>query len=160
MSISKTSDHIQMIIKLQNCSQEPPASSKAPNEDLKDMDVLRIFKIKIESRNWDHGCVKDQWPYSNQDPGAKPQSGTSSVLQSPKWWHTGHVCSLHLQNRDREPKFGSLVYQIPVTIYKSKSRCQTPIRNLQGAVKPQIWTWRKLILESLYSGNGSVWSQG
>ena len=28
-----------------NSSKEPPASSKAPNEDLKDMDVLSTFKI-------------------------------------------------------------------------------------------------------------------
>ena len=43
-----------------NPSQEPPALSKTPNEDLKDMDVLFIFKIKIESQNSDHGYIKDQ----------------------------------------------------------------------------------------------------
>ena len=48
---SKTSDHIQIKIKMPNPSQEPPASSKAPNEDLKDMDVLCTFKIKIQSQN-------------------------------------------------------------------------------------------------------------
>ena len=51
MGISKTSDHIQIKIKMPNPSQEPPASSKAPNEVLKDMDVLYTFKIKIESQN-------------------------------------------------------------------------------------------------------------
>ena len=49
MGVSKTSDHIQIKIKMPNPSQEPPASSKAPNDDLKDMDVLCTFKIKIES---------------------------------------------------------------------------------------------------------------
>ena len=49
-------------IKMPNPSQEPPASYKAPNEDLRDMDVLCAFKIKIESQNLDHGCNKDQWP--------------------------------------------------------------------------------------------------
>ena len=49
MGVSETSDHIQINIKMPNPSQEPPASSKAPNEDLKDMDVLCTFKIKIES---------------------------------------------------------------------------------------------------------------
>ena len=58
--ISKTSDYIQIKIKMPNPSQEPPASSKAPNEDLKDMDVLCTFKIKIESKNLDHGYIKDQ----------------------------------------------------------------------------------------------------
>ena len=82
--VSKTIDHIQIKIQMPNPNQEPPASSKAPNEDLKDMDVLCTFKIKIESHNLDHGCTKDQSPYPNQDPGSKPQSGPSSILQSPK----------------------------------------------------------------------------
>ena len=60
MGVSKTSDHIEIKIKMLNPSQEPPVSSKAPNEDLKDMDVLCIFKIKVESQNIDHGCIKDQ----------------------------------------------------------------------------------------------------
>ena len=66
-----------------NPSQELPASSKTPNDDLKDMDVLCTFKVKIESQNLDHECIKDQWPYSNQDQNAKPQSGTFSILESP-----------------------------------------------------------------------------
>ena len=77
---NKTHDKIQIKNKMSNPSQEPPASSKAPNEDLKDMDVLCTFKIKIESQNLDHGYIKDQWPYPNLDQDANPQSGTSSVL--------------------------------------------------------------------------------
>ena len=60
MGISKTNDHIQIEVKMPNANQEPPVSSKAQNEDLKDMDVLCTFKIKSESQNSDHGCVKDQ----------------------------------------------------------------------------------------------------
>ena len=60
MDVSQTSDHIQNKIKMPNPNQEPPGPSKAPNEDLKDMDVLCTFKIKIESQNSDHGCIKDQ----------------------------------------------------------------------------------------------------
>merc|ERR1711954_347709 len=74
MVVSKTSDHIHIHIKNPNPSQEPPASPKAPNEDLNGMDVLCTFKIKIESQNLDHSCIKDQWPYPNQDQDAKPQS--------------------------------------------------------------------------------------
>ena len=33
-----------------NPSQEPQASSRAPNEDLKDTDVLSTFKIKIGAK--------------------------------------------------------------------------------------------------------------
>ena len=53
MGASKTNDNIQIKIKMPIRSQEPSASSKAPNEDLKDMDVLCTFKIKIESQNLD-----------------------------------------------------------------------------------------------------------
>ena len=49
LGVSKTSDHIPIKIKMPNPSQEPPVSSKAPNEDLEDIDVLCNFKIKIES---------------------------------------------------------------------------------------------------------------
>ena len=47
------------------------------------MDVLCPFKIKIESQNSDHGCIKDQQTYPNQDQDAKPKSETSSFLHSP-----------------------------------------------------------------------------
>ena len=45
---------------MQNPSQEPPASPKAPNGDLKDMNVLCTFQIKIESKNSEYGYIKDQ----------------------------------------------------------------------------------------------------
>ena len=76
----------------------------------------------------------------NHDQDVKPQSGTSIILQSPKWGLKGHGCSLHLQNQDRKPKFGSWVHQRPVTISKSRSRCKTPVRNLHHPPKPQIRT--------------------
>ena len=99
-----------------NPSQKPPASSKAPYENLKDMDLLCSFKIKIQSQNSDHGYIKDQWPYLNQDQDDKSQSETSSILQSPKWGIKGHGCSLHLQNQDRESKLGSWLTHRLVTI--------------------------------------------
>ena len=119
-----------------NPSQEPPASSKAPNEDFKDMDVLCTLKIKIESHKFDHGYIKDQWPYPNQYQDAKPQSGTSSILQSPKWGLKGHGCSLHLQNQDREPKFKIWAYQRPVSISKSISGCQCTFK-----IEHKFGTW-------------------
>ena len=107
MGVSKTRDPIQNKINMPNPSQEPSASSKAPNYDLKEMDFVFAFKIKIESQNLDHGYLKDQQPYPNQVQDAKSQSGTSRILQGPKSGLKGHICSLHFQNQDREPKFGS-----------------------------------------------------
>ena len=49
MGISKASDHIQIKFKMANPSQEPSAISKAPNEDLVDIDVLFTFRMKMES---------------------------------------------------------------------------------------------------------------
>ena len=49
MGVSMISDYIQIKIKMTNPSQEPPVSSKAQNEDLKDMDAFCTFKIKIDS---------------------------------------------------------------------------------------------------------------
>ena len=60
MGVSRTSDSIQIKIKMTNPSQEPPPSSKAPPQDLCDMGVLCTFKIKMESKNSKHGCINDQ----------------------------------------------------------------------------------------------------
>ena len=123
------------MIKIPNPSWEPSASSKASNQDLKDIDILCIFKIKTESQNSEYGCTKDNWPYLNQYQDAKPQSETYSVLQSPKSGLKGHRCSLHLQIQARESKCWIWVYQRPVTISESRSGCQTPVRNLQHPSK-------------------------
>ena len=40
LGVSKTSDHIQIKVKMPNPSQEHPASSNTPNQDLKDIDNL------------------------------------------------------------------------------------------------------------------------
>ena len=68
---------------MSNPNQEIQALSKSQNQDLKDMDVLCTFKIKIEgqlselgfSNTIDHIQTMIQMP--------TPQSGTSNVLQRP-----------------------------------------------------------------------------
>merc|ERR1711954_150832 len=59
IGVLNTNDHIQIKIKMPNPSQEPPASFKAPTQDLKDMYVLCTFKIKIERQNFGNGCIRD-----------------------------------------------------------------------------------------------------
>ena len=80
MVVSNTSDHIRIKMKMPKFSQEPPAFSKALKQDLKDMDVLSAFKIKIESQISEHGYIKDQLLLQNVDIGVQPLSGTSSIL--------------------------------------------------------------------------------
>ena len=131
MCVPKTSDNIQINIRMPNPSQEPPASSKAPNQDLKDMDVLCTFKIKIESQNFEYGCTKDQWPYPNQYQDANPQSRTSSILKSQKSGLKGHGWFLQLQNQDanQNSEHGHIKDQWPCANYdhvsKSQSRTST-----------------------------------
>ena len=48
--VAKTSDYVNIKIKIPNPSQEPPASSKAPIQDLKDIDVLSTFKRQLDSQ--------------------------------------------------------------------------------------------------------------
>ena len=57
-------------------SQVLPDSSKTSNQDVTDMDILCTLKIMIESQNSDHGYIKEQRPYPNQDQDAKPQVRT------------------------------------------------------------------------------------
>ena len=101
------------------------------------MDLLCTLKIKIESQNSDYWYIKDLWTYLNKDQDTKPQSGTSSILQSLKWGLNGHGCSLHLQNQEWELKFGSWAYQWPVIKSESRLRYQTSVRNLQCPPKPK-----------------------
>ena len=69
-------------------SQEPPVSSKAPNQDLEDMDVLCTFKIKIETKIWitdvskpsDHITKKIQMPNPSQEPPESSKAPNKDVL--------------------------------------------------------------------------------
>ena len=132
------------------------------------MDILCNFKIKIESQNLDHGCVKDKWPYSNQDQDSKTKSGASSILKWQKIGFEGHRCSLHLQNHDAEtqseygcikdkwqypnydqdakPKSGtSTIIKSPKWGFKGHGFSLHLVRNLQCLPMPQIRTLRTWI---------------
>ena len=78
MGVSETGDHIQIKIKKANPSQEYPASSKASNQDLKDMYILYTFKIKTGSQNSKHGYnhiqTKIKIPNSSQETPASSEA--------------------------------------------------------------------------------------
>ena len=59
IGLSKTSDHIQIKIKIPNPSYDPPASPKAQILDLKDIGVLCTFKTKKESKTWNNVSSKN-----------------------------------------------------------------------------------------------------
>ena len=96
MVVAKNRDHIQIKIQMPNPSQEPSASSKAPNEDLKGHGCSLHLLNQDREQKFKSWCIKHQWPYPNQDPDAKPQSWTSSMLQSPKSGLRGHGFSVPL----------------------------------------------------------------
>ena len=110
MCVPKTSDHIQIKIKMQNPSQEPPASSKAPKQDFKDMDVLCTFKIKIESQNLKYGITKDQWPYANhyqdENPSQKPQASSRAPNEDLKDMDV--LCNFKIKIECQNSEYGSI----------------------------------------------------
>ena len=82
MGVLKTNDYIQIQVKMPNQNQEPPAFSKAPNEDWKDRDVLYTFKIHENGQNLLYEWNKDYRLYPDQEQDSELQTGTSSILQS------------------------------------------------------------------------------
>ena len=71
-----------------------------------------------------HRFIKNHWPYSNQDQDAKHQSGTSSILQSTKWWFSGHGCSLQWCNsRSRSADSGPFWLEAEAQAEAVKSDC-------------------------------------
>ena len=139
MVVPKTSDHLKINIRMQISSQEPPVSSIAQNEDLKDMDVLCTFKFKIESKNSGHGVSEIidhiQIKIKMSKPSQKFQCSPKPKIR------TLRTCMFFAPSNSRQrAKFGIWVYQRPVTISNSISGCQTPVRNLQRPPKPQIRT--------------------
>ena len=83
MDVAKANDHIQNKIMIPNPSQNPPVFSRAPNQDFKDMEVLCIIKIKIESQHLELGFTKNQWPYPIQDLDDKSQSDLPVSSRTP-----------------------------------------------------------------------------
>ena len=67
---------------MSNTIQEPPVFSKAPNRDLKDIDVLCTFKIKMRAKIWnigvwktcDHIQTKTKIPKSSQEHSASSKA--------------------------------------------------------------------------------------
>ena len=85
MGVPKISDHIWIQIKMPNPNQEPSASSKTLNQDLKDMDVLCAFKNKIEIKNLDHWYIKnitDHIQIKIKIPNPNQEHQTSSKAQN------------------------------------------------------------------------------
>ena len=82
LGVSKTNEHIKIQIKIPNPSQEPPAYSKALNQDLKDMNILRTFKsrlrVKIQimdiSKSSDRIQLKIKMPNPSQEPAASSKA--------------------------------------------------------------------------------------
>ena len=121
MGASKTSDHIQIQIKMQSSSQEPSAPIKASIQNLefgciKTCDHIQIMN-KIEKSSWE------------------TQASSKAPNQDLKDMYV--LCTFKFKI---EPKFWTWVNQISVTVFKSVSRCKTSVRILQHPQKPQMRT--------------------
>ena len=88
MDVSKTSDHINIKVKMPTPSQKLPPFSKAPNQDLKDMVFFCTLKIKMGlPKTIHHIQIKIKKPHLIQEPPA------ASILYSPKSGLKGNGCS-------------------------------------------------------------------
>ena len=79
-----------------------------------------------------------------QNPSQDPPA--SLKAQNQDFRGTDRLCTF--KNQDKEPKFRIWVNQRPVTIFKSRSGCQTLVFEPGSPQKPQVRTLRKCILES------------
>ena len=87
------------MIKISNPSQKLIASSKAPSQDLKDMDVLCTFKFKIKSQNFGTWVQQSRCETLVRNLPHPPKA--KSRLER-------HGSSLHLKNLERA-KFQNMV---------------------------------------------------
>ena len=119
IGISKTSDHIQIRIKMPNPCQEPQASSKAPNEDLKDMDVLCQRPVTI----------------SKSRSRSQPPSGTTTPNKIPnqdlKDMDVLCTFEIKIEGQNSEQQLSKTSDHIHIG-----AKIQTPVRNLQYAPNP------------------------
>ena len=104
--VSNTSDHIQINIRMQNPSQKPPASSKAPNQALNVMDVICTFKIKIESQNLAYGVPKTsdhiQINIRMQNPSQEPPASSKTPNQDIKDMYVFCACIIKTESGNLE----------------------------------------------------------
>ena len=140
MWISKTPHHIKIKIKILNLCQEPPLSSKAPNQDLKDMVVICTFKIKKKSKIRKIGVSKTNHNIQIKImiPNPSQEHPASSKAPNQDLKDIEVLCFFKIKMVSQQ--FYTWVYQRPVTISKSRSRSQTPARNLQHPPKPPVRT--------------------
>ena len=115
MVLSKTSDHISIIIKMPTLSQDPPASSKAPDQDLKDMG---------ESKTSDHIQIKIKMPNSSQEPPASSKAPNEEVKDMDV------LCTFKIKMK------------IPKPIQEPPGSSKTHIRTLRTLMFFAITKWR------------------
>ena len=128
---------------MQNPSQEPPAPTKAPNQDLKDMDVLCTFKIKIESQNLECGCIKNQWPSPNQDqyPNSSQELPASSKFQKEDLKDMDVLCTFRIKIEHKTYDVEYIINLWPNPNQDQDNKIyQIPARKLQQPPKSQMRT--------------------
>ena len=125
MGLQKTSDHIQIKIKMPNPSQEPPSSSKAQNQDFKNMDVLCTFKIKIENKNSDHRCTKDQIKIQMQNSSQEPPVSSKVPYQDLKDIDVLCIFKIKMESQNSEYGWNKDQWPYPYQYQDAKAQSWT-----------------------------------
>ena len=118
-------------------------------------------RSRERSKIWNMGVVNPV-TISKSRSRCKTQVRNLQHPQKTKSRFKRHGCSICLQNQYKVSKYWHLVFQRPVTIFKSRSKCQTHIKNLQGHVRPQIRTSMSLMFftPSKLGRKAKIWNIG
>ena len=111
---------------MQNPSQDPFASPRAHNQDLKDMDDLFVLEIKIERQNLDKGYTNDHWPHLNQDQDASQKPPISSKAPNEDLKDMDVLCTFKIK--------------IDIGVSKASDHIQIIIKMLNLSQEPQAPT--------------------
>ena len=93
---------------LPNPSQELPVSSKAPNEDLKDIGVLCTFEIKIESKNLDQRVSKTsdhiQIKMTMSNPSQEPPVSSKAQNEDLKYMDVLCISKIKIESKNLDQR--------------------------------------------------------
>ena len=112
-------------------------------------------KIKIESKNLDYLCIKDEWPYSNQDQEEKLKSRISNILQNLKLGIKEHrvLRPFKIKIESQHLKCGWIKEQWPCEI---KSKMPNPSQEPQASSKNPNQDLKKMDVKGANFKSGFV----
>ena len=135
MGVSKTSDHIQIKIKMSNPSQEPTGFSKDPSQYLDYIHVLCTFKIKNIGVSFTHDHIQIKMKLPN--PSQEPPGSYKAPNEDLKDIHV--LCTFKIKRESQNSDHGCIKDQCPYEnqnqYAKTKSGTSRNLQNPKSVLK-------------------------